>query len=1113
MTHFGSSLRWIALLMPAVLGACAQESYPQAEWRTRNRGWENTPLPEGSAAADASVDVSAPSVDAASDVRTPDAGAVDVSVPETSRPAPACASPVSASEALVARLAVTSSSVPKATRPVFVSDLFSLFESNCGGCHVAGSSGGFHVTSLDFAEKVDKNSIDRIRSDQRLLTMPPISAGGKMATERMQGDPVLELASLLQLWIDAKRPRDVFDIPNVTGGTNSYILEAAAGDNLTNLGDCIPAKRIVATDQTTVEKLDTFFDGLKRVPAGTGTLAQRIGLPERLDQTDLSTFDTETLARRGVIAFVPAYPLWSDGSGKLRHVRVPKGKSIRFDEATQSFDIPANTRFYKTFLKRIVDVDGVISYRKIETRLIVARPDIQKADGSNEVTALYGSYAWNEEETEATLVTDPLRNGEPFRDRMLTYITDEPLAQSIRNQKPNNLTFALERVNAIRRYAIPGSDRCVQCHMGSPTKDFVLGFLPVQIHRRPMGQSGVIEPTGADELSQMQRLIDYGIVTGMTSPSQVLPLEKQEGTRKPRTEQELIAQGYMLGNCAHCHNPRGFPSVTAPVLSDLLNFLPGPNGGVFEFPLDRTSPRIFRGLNSDEPIPYITPSLMDVTPTSSSTPKWDFIEFAPGSKDLTFKHVLVAPWRSLIFRNVDTPFTYADDNALFPHMPMNVAGFDCRAPHIMGDWMVSLPARWKSRKTYDFAVGLPANVEGASSKYAPPGYTADFSPQPYEEVKPDDPEYEGAVADGKHRIDLFHSGRTDNNAAAKTYNRYEICPDTSDIVDREVLRDPVQRPVPKDEQLLDTKTTPPTVALPTDGVPNRAHWVVTDLTEVGGEWNPRRADWKTILVDQAFPPLKPEDYPPSDFEAVKLKRQREIDVVKILQSTTLNGGGFDAFAMAPLPFGLWRENSSCNLAKERTVGSYSGDSMPAWMKGAPSDAHVYPQLPGEAVYNMICVNCHGVNYDSLGRQADNLVLMTGGSARVANFKVGLFGPADQPGGNRSRVFGPFVTPGANPDDMGGRYMSWMALGGTAQIIPSALLAIVANTDVLGVRRSWSKPPSSANMLDTAKSLCASVLGIAEGTVLFPPGEFGKRPSPARTLGLIRDNGDFELWRT
>ena len=58
----------------------------------------------------------------------------------------------------------------------------------------------------------------------------------------------------------------------------------------------------------------------------------------------------------------------------------------------------------KTFLKKITDADGNDTYRKIETRLIVARPDGKKADGTAEVTALFGTYAWNEEETEARLL-------------------------------------------------------------------------------------------------------------------------------------------------------------------------------------------------------------------------------------------------------------------------------------------------------------------------------------------------------------------------------------------------------------------------------------------------------------------------------------------------------------------------------------------------------------------------------------------------------------------------------------------------------------------------------------------------------------------------------------
>ena len=70
--------------------------------------------------------------------------------------------------------------------------------------------------------------------------------------------------------------------------------------------------------------------------------------------------------------------------------------------------------------------------------------------------------------------------------------------------------------------------------MGSPTKDFVLGFIPLQVARRATGTGGTYDPTGEDELTQLQRLIDFGVISGITSPADVKPLEESQGARKPR---------------------------------------------------------------------------------------------------------------------------------------------------------------------------------------------------------------------------------------------------------------------------------------------------------------------------------------------------------------------------------------------------------------------------------------------------------------------------------------------------------------------------------------------------------------------------------------------------
>src|SRR5262249_47559110 len=159
-------------------------------------------------------------------------------------------------------------------------------------------------------------------------------------------------------------------------------------------------------------------------------------------------------------------------------------------------------------------------------------------------------------------------------------------------------------------------------------------------------------------------------------PSDVVPLERSQGARTPRNNYELVAQGYLVGNCQHCHNPRGYPSVQSPSLINVLNFLPSETGGIFQFPLERFSPRIGRGITGTTPIPYITPSLVDLprVDVRSGGQAADIFVHAPTASEIVW--VAYAPWRSLIYRNVDGPFAYVDDLAIYPHMPFNSAGYD-----------------------------------------------------------------------------------------------------------------------------------------------------------------------------------------------------------------------------------------------------------------------------------------------------------------------------------------------------------------------------------------------------------------------------------------------------
>jgi hypothetical protein len=210
--------------------------------------------------------------------------------------------------------------------------------------------------------------------------------------------------------------------------------------------------------------------------------------------------------------------------------------------------------------------------------------------------------------------------------------------------------------------------------------------------------------------------------------------------------------------------------------------------GIFKFPLDRVSPSRRRGVSQDVEIPYITPSLRDYpvgTPGDAAgalrglwTIKWVDCMLGligAGYCDLFSENSLrfiAAPWRSLIYRNVDAPYIYTDDFTVFPHMPRHSMGFDCRAPRILGDWMVSVPALHK-----------PEGASYEDQVRAPP---FDTNAQPYEEITgdPSDPKYSSpkyfaALAAAADRLYEYHHG-----------SRYEYCPDRSDIVVPEALTNP-----------------------------------------------------------------------------------------------------------------------------------------------------------------------------------------------------------------------------------------------------------------------------------------------------------------------------------
>jgi len=976
-------------------------------------------------------------------------------------------------------------------------DLFAYFDASvCGGaCHGTASAppglGNWRIANPTQLTLIDQSVIAHVMSEgptnlaqPNSVTdpkdpMPPYgNALYRPYSQRLPGDPVIAFVTLFQRWIDDGSPRVEFTPPDgviSTSGGDHYVNTPGVGIDMTNIGNCVPDAILVgqsrnpsSPNMVVMTALDNTFANGDITPSSTAGAASQIGLPDDLFKTDLTTFDSNALASLGVISYQPTYPNWFDDAQMIRHVRVPVGQSIRFNKAIQSFTIPDNTRFYETILKKIADVDGSYRWRKIETRILVVR---------NSSTPLVGTYLWDDAESDAPLWAGVLaarNDGQPFKATTLFYNTDEQLAKDLSTQPSGNPQLVLVNGRAARHYAVPSRDQCGACHQGSSTGNFVLGFTPLQLNRRPYGEGGVRDTPGSDEMTQLQRFIDYGLITGMRFPADVTPLEKTEGTRAPRNDYELAAQAYMTGNCAHCHNPNGTATKNNPELAGVLDFRPTPASGIFQFPLDKVSPRIPRGPVATIPVPYITPSLMDLS------------ESAKIFGDV----VLYAPWRSLIFRAVDTPFPYTDDNALFPHMPMNGAGYDCASKRIMSDWMVSIPATRKSPQLVEYGSGV-SNL--------------DDTPQPYAEVLPGSVGYDQAATEAQERLAMLHDGinPTVRVLPKNRFSEYAYCPDTSDILDPAVLGDPTCHPVP------DSSEGP----FPQDNIPSHADWIPVDTTIASTNWSPAVPNWPQTLVYESPDPPSLTCGQANYAEAVQVQSE-EMVAVDLLQSATL--GQVKSFATKPFPVGLWSANPGCNMSSQQTVSQFTANGgYPArWLTNpaagivSPDSSYVYAEWPGAYVYSQICGNCHGANADGHGRLATNLALMTGGHGIPSNFMAGLFGPQDHPGINAMSAFlSVFVdNPDAGAtalawntvtgDDRAARYVTWMGLGGTGVIIPDPVVQIVATSSVFGLKRSL--PPSliSANMLSVAKALCLNLL-------------FGRLSDPVATESAI-NGGKSEI---
>jgi hypothetical protein len=434
--------------------------------------------------------------------------------------------------------------------------------ASCQSCHLHPmNSGGFsyvdsYASQVVLADGIEKrvpgiaDAAEKMRDSIADEQMPPAFS--------KDPDRYRKVASTLAEWIDSGKLAN--EAPTRIAGQPNHNLKYWGNADVarfSEIGDCIPKE-------------------LGQDPSKDLYFAFTDSLPKSLADTDLFTFDPDLLASHGTASYTVEYPLWTAHTIKPRHIHIPvtsdqSGKFRKqvasWDREKDTFELPENTRLYKTFFREILDENGAKQYRPLETRVIVTRKAPREP--------LFGTYIWTEDGNQATLLTEPYRDGTPWKDHVIKDVLVDMRSKTTRD------------------YAVPARHRCVECHMGAPTGDYNLGFTPLQINRRRLGEAGREFPSGADEANQVERLIQYGILEPTSNSEELPKLENYPSTRK-QSKHALRAQGYFVGNCAHCHSPVGYASKQHNIKLNLSA------GALFHFNTNQTSSQFSNLLYVDE---------------------------------------------------------------------------------------------------------------------------------------------------------------------------------------------------------------------------------------------------------------------------------------------------------------------------------------------------------------------------------------------------------------------------------------------------------------------------------------------------------------------------------
>ncbi len=254
--------------------------------------------------------------------------------------------------------------------------------------------------------------------------------------------------------------------------------------------------------------------------------------PEQLSHLRLLEWD----AAAGVIRYndrvVPydlTTPLFSDYALKARAIFVPDGATIAYD-AAGPFDFPVGTAIVKTFYFPADFRQPDQALTLIETRVLIRGEDGWSA----------WPYIWNDAQTEATLQLGG-------QTRSISFVDAEGATQTA-------------------SYLVPQRNQCRSCHERNVGAGGSPAITPIGPSARYLNRDF---DYGAGPVSQLQHLVDAGMLTGMPDLGSVpraydfTAIEAGGVGAIPPGDLDSAARAYLDINCAHCHDPLGSNGITS----------------------------------------------------------------------------------------------------------------------------------------------------------------------------------------------------------------------------------------------------------------------------------------------------------------------------------------------------------------------------------------------------------------------------------------------------------------------------------------------------------------------------------------------------------------------